>query len=332
MTEKQAVALDRGWGIVLRDLGIDSENVLRRAELPIDLFAREQAQVGVEEYFRMLYALEAEAQDPELPIRLGMASSPETFHPVVFAALCSPDLTVAAKRIAQYKRLIAPVTLKIEDGPEGFFVGMQWDDPVVRVPPVLGATELVFLTQIARIGTREHICPVRVESAYRMEPVESYGTFFGVTPEPGANHGVTFSAKDARQPFMTASESMWETFEPELRRRLTKIEASSPLAERVRSILLESLPSGEASIDVTARRLGLSARTLQRRLRPEGVSYKELVQRTRAQLAHHYVTKTDLPYIEIGFLLGYEEPSSFFRAFRAWTGETPAAVRGAVAG
>lgn len=327
MTDKKAVALDRGWSIVLRDLGIQAENVLRRAGLPRDLLARDQSQVTVEEYFRMVYALEAEADDPELPIRLGLASSPESFHPAIFAALCSPDLTVAVKRIAQYKRLIAPVTLMIEDGPGGLFVGMQWDDPIVAVPPLLGATELVFLTQIARIGTREHISPLRVESAYRMEPVEAYEAFFGVTPASGTKHGVTFSSVDARRPFLTASESMWETFEPELRRRLTKVEASSALSERVRSVLLESLPSGEASIEITARRLGLSARTLQRRLRPEGSSYKEIVRRTREQLAHHYLTNTDLPYVEIGFLLGYEELSSFFRAFRAWTGRTPESVR-----
>lgn len=332
MKDGKAVVLDRGWGIVLRDLDIQPENVLRRAQLPRDLLTREQTQVSVEEYFRLWTALEDEADDPELPIRLGLASTPEAFHPSIFAALCSPDLTVAVKRIAQYKRLIAPVTLTIEDGPGGLFVGKQWDDPVVEVPAVLGATELVFLTQIARIGTREAICPLKVESPYRMEPVAAFEAFFGVMPEPGEKHGVTFSAADARRPFLTASETVWETFEPELRRRLTELEASASLSERVRSVLLESLPSGEASINVTARRLGLSARTLQRRLRPEGTTYKEIVRRTREQLARHYVTKTDLAYVEIGFLLGYEEPSSFFRAFREWTGTTPEQTRSAAAG
>ena len=86
------------------------------------------------------------------------------------------------------------------------------------------------------------------------------------------NHGVTFSMADARRPFMTASETVWQAFEPELQRRLTKVDAAAPLSDRVRSVLLESLPSGDASIDVTARRLGLSSRTLQRRLKGEGTS------------------------------------------------------------
>ena len=120
---------------------------------------------------------------------------------------------------------------------------------------------------------------------------------------------------------------MWDTFEPELRRRLTRLDASAPLDERIRSVLLEGLPSGEASVDVTARRLGLSSRTLQRRLKQEGTSYKEVVRQTREKLARHYVTNTKLAYAEISFLIGFEEPGSFFRTIREWTGQTPESLR-----
>ena len=71
MIDRKAVWLDRGWGIILRDLGIQPENVLRRAQLPRDLLTQEQARVSVEEYVRLWNALEAEADDPALPIRLG---------------------------------------------------------------------------------------------------------------------------------------------------------------------------------------------------------------------------------------------------------------------
>ena len=129
MTERKAVTLDRGWGIVLRDLGIQSENVLRRAGLARDLLVQDQARVTVEEYFRLWNALEIEADDPELPIRLGLASTPESFHPPIFAALCSPDLETAVRRIAQYKRLVAPVTLTVERRADGLFVGKQCRGP-----------------------------------------------------------------------------------------------------------------------------------------------------------------------------------------------------------
>jgi AraC-like DNA-binding protein len=327
MTDRRAVAVDRGWLLIIKDLGVRPDDVLRRAQLPGDLFSRENVRLTTDEYFRLWAALETEAGDPALPLRIGQLISPEAFHPPIFAALCSPDLSVAVRRLARYKRLIAPMSLILEDRADSLFVGMRWDEPDFRLPASLAATELVFLTQIARIATRELIRPVRVESPHPLEPADAYETFFGVAPVRGDEHGVTFSGADARRPFLTANESMWETFEPELRRRLAELDASASLAEKVRAVLLESLPAGEASIDVTARRLGLSSRSLQRNLKEEGTSYKAVVRKTREQLARHYVTNTTLAYAEIGFLIGFDEPSSFFRAFRGWTGETPESVR-----
>jgi AraC-like DNA-binding protein len=319
-------------GVLFRDLGIAPENVLRRAKMPLDTLAQEQAWVTPAELLRFWDALEQEADDPTLPIRLGKAASPEIFQPPMFAALCSPDLSVAAERLSRYKRLVAPVTMTVDEGPAGLTISKQWNDPTFEVPPGVAAVELVFLTQIARIGTRERVRPLKVESRTLLEPAAAYHEFFGVAPKQGKRNAVTFSLEDAHRPFLTASESLWQTFEPELRRRMTKLDATAPLSERVRSVLLESLPSGEASVGVIAKRLGLSGRTLQRKLKPEGTSFKQIVSSTREQLARHYVSNTSLAYAEISFLIGFEEPSSFFRAFREWTGETPETVRTTVAG
>lgn len=325
--EKKEIPLEPGWRLVLNDMGLSSENVLRRAELPGDLLARENTRLSISEYFRFWNALDAEAADPHLPIRLVEAISTEAFHPPVFAALCSPNLSIALKRLAEYKRLVAPMHLIIEENESALYVGMEWDDPSIVLPVSLAAAELAFMTRLARIGTREHIEPLKVECLHPMEPQEAYTEFFGVAPSQAARQGVTFRAADAQRPFLTASETLWATFQPELRRRLVELTASATPAERVRSALLEGLPSGQTSIQATARRLGVSARTLQRSLKQEGTSYKSLVKETRERLARHYVTNTKLAYAEISFLIGFEEPSSFFRAFREWTGKTPESVR-----
>ena len=329
MTDSKAVAVQPGWVVLFRDLGIEPSDVLRRAQLAEDLFVQEGARLTVAEYFRLWSAAEADVGDqPVLPIRVVEAITAESFNPMVFAALCSPDLTVAMQRIAQYKRLMVPMTVTVEMRDGGLFMSKRWDgDGESEVPESLAAVELVILVEIARMGLRERIVPARVVSPLPMEPTEAYTEYFGVTPVKGTERSVTFRAEDARKPFMTANDAVWQTFEPALQRRLTTLEAAAPLSERVRSVLLESLPSGEASIEATARRLGLSARTLQRRLKPEGTSFKEIVQTTREKLACHYLTNTQLGYAEISFLIGFDEPSSFFRAFRVWTGETPETMR-----
>ena len=76
-----------------------------------------------------------------------------------------------------------------------------------------------------------------------------------------------------------------------------------------------------------ASQLGVSTRTLQRRLQDEGQSFQGLLNQTREKLASHYLTHSSLSGAEISFLLGFEDPNSFFRAFHQWTGATPEAAR-----
>lgn len=327
MSEAKTVTLERGWIVVLRDLAIEPLNVLRRARLPLDLLAQDPGRVTVSEYFALFQALYEEAGDPAFAVRLGKAASPETFHPLLFAALCCADLSTATRRIGEYKRLIAPMKLLTERTRAGLAVTWRWDDPTVRPPLLLAGVELVFMVQLARLGTREPIKPVEVTFTSPLGPPQPFEEFFGVRPKVSDGQRLVFRAEDADRPFLTASDSMWATFEPELRRRLTKLDALAPLPERVRSVLLECLPSGEAGIDDVARRLGMSPRTLQRQLGDHDVSYRDLVKATRLALARHYLGNTMISYAEIAFLVGFDEPSSFFRAFREWTGTTPEAAR-----
>ncbi|MFT5686118.1 MAG: AraC-like DNA-binding protein [Myxococcota bacterium] len=327
MTESRDITLDRGWVIMLRDVGIDPQDVVRRAGLSLDLLTRESSRLSVSEYFGMLDAVEHLAQDPMLPLRLGQSASPEAFSPPIFAALCSSTLAVAVQRIATHKRLIAPMHVIHSETDQGLVVSWEWDDPTIQSPRLLMAMELVFMTQLARIATREPIKPLKVTCPIPLEPTEAFLDFFGVAPVVAPEVSLTFQLADAQRPFLTASEVLWRSFEPELQRRVSKLDAQAPMSVRTRSMLLECLPSGEATLHGTARRLGVSSRTLQRRLADEGVTFREVVRGTRERLARHYLVNTPLAYGEVAFLIGFDEPSSFFRAFREWTGKTPESVR-----
>lgn len=322
------ITLDRGWLMVVRDLGINPEDVLRHARLPMHMLHQETTCLTSDDYFRMLGALENLAHDPLLAIRMGKMASPEMFSAPVFAALCSSSLAFAVRRIATHKRLMAPMHLTIRESAHDLVVEWAWNDPTVVSPRLLMAMDLVFLTQLARIATRERIEPVCVTCPEPLEPAQAYLEFFGVEPVVGPKLSLTFRSEDARRPFLTASETLWKSFEPELQRRMTQLDTRAPMRARVRSQLLECLPSGEATLHGVASRLGVSTRTLQRRLADEdGNTFRDVVQATREPLARHYLVNTSLPFREIAFLLGFDEPTSFFRAFRDWFGETPESVR-----
>ena len=84
-------------------------------------------------------------------------------------------------------------------------------------------------------------------------------------------------------------------------------------------------------MDAVASRLAMSNRTLHRRLQGEDTTFQRVLNSTREALARHYLSDPRLTAGEISFLLGYEEPSSFYRAFHSWTGDTPERVRAGVA-
>ena len=249
------------------------------------------------------------------------------FDPPVFAAMCSDDFDAAAARLARYKRLCAPVALHVDVGPASTTIGIEWTAAPVVPPPMLYAFELACCLQLARLGTRRAVVPLAVTSPHRFEPAAEVARAFGVAVTPAPVVSMTLAAADARAPFLTARAGMWSFFEPELRRRLAELDAGASAGERVRAALLELLPGGRGAVADVAQRLGVSARTLQRRLQDEGTSFQQVLDATREGLARYYLGATGMAGAEISFLLGFEDPNSFIRAFHDWTGTTPERLR-----
>jgi AraC-like DNA-binding protein len=110
----------------------------------------------------------------------------------------------------------------------------------------------------------------------------------------------------------------------ELQRR---VQSAATVSARVRELVAAHVREGEPAQASVARRLGMSERTLQRRLNDEGVAFATLVEEVRAELARLYLGDPKLAVFEVAFLLGYSEPSAFNRAFRRWTGMSPSQFR-----
>jgi AraC-like DNA-binding protein len=98
-------------------------------------------------------------------------------------------------------------------------------------------------------------------------------------------------------------------------------------AGSVRRIVFETLESGEPAIESVARRLGTTPRTLQRRLHDEGTSFHQVLDEVRREVAVSHMRGRRATIDEVAFLLGFEKPSSFHRAFKRWTGVTPGEFR-----
>ncbi|MGZ2748619.1 AraC family transcriptional regulator ligand-binding domain-containing protein [Burkholderia stagnalis] len=316
-----------GWQVLMANLGVSGDALLRRAQLPADLLARPEGGLSTREYFRLWQACGETAGGPAVALRVLDLVSVETFDPPLFAALCSPNLEIAIRRIGQFKPLLGPVRLRVAHDVDGLTIAIDFLERDVTPPATLLVAELGFFVKLARIATRVHLAARAVTLPRELAPHPGYARFFGVTPQYGDAPSVSLSLRDVRRPFVTANDAMWQIFEPDLRRRLDALSADAGFAERVRAALLELIPGGLATAGEVARRLAVSRRTLQRRLGDEGASFKTILAEVRERLAWHYLGRSELPCSQIALLLGYQDPNSFFRAFNAWTGMTPEAAR-----
>lgn len=332
MKQATRFAVQMSWQLLIKDMGFSVADVLSLARLPGDLFARLGASLSPAQYFDLWRGLEQAAGSDDLALKLAQVMSVEAFDPALFACLCSPDLKTALLRLAHYKRLMGPLQMGVDIRSDCMLVSLSCYGHTGPIPRSLGVSELVFFTQLARLATRERIEPLAVSVPDLPINLVAYKTYFGCALKTAENILIAFSVQDARRPFLTHNMAMWKAFEPDLNKRLFDLDATASMSERVRSVLIETLPGGISSIDAVAQRLAMSKRSLQRQLAEEFVGFQEVLSEVRQTLAQHYLSRTDLSAGEISWLLGFQESNSFVRAFRSWTGTTPAAYRKGRAG
>jgi AraC-like DNA-binding protein len=186
----------------------------------------------------------------------------------------------------------------------------------------------MIVERIRQTLGRQRIVFENVSFTHPPPAVESgHDAFFGTKVQFGApDDRLGFAGELLDQPLLTASASLAEVLESRMRAISPSLEDVDPLLVRARRVTVELLDSGETRLPVTAARLGMSTRTLQRELRQRGTSHKEILDDVRREAAQRLLERGGT-IAEVAARLGFSEPSAFFRAFRRWTGTTPRAAR-----
>lgn len=312
--------LDRNYAALLNAHGISTDELLKRAGLPLDTFVKDNPCVTSQEYYRFMEAVEELVDDSTMPIQLATADNIETITPPVFGAYCSANARECIKRIAQYKALVGAVTFDVSESELGITVAIKGEENI-QLPEIIIGVEMVLLTNLIRKATKENVVPVKINVKKSFKNPE-YEKFLGQKAKTGTIDSITFSKTDARIPFITRNESMWNFFEPELKKRLSEMDIDDTFSAKVRSVLVEILPAGKSAIDDVAAVLGMSKRSLQRKLKEEDTTFQKQLNHVRELLAKNYIQNTGISSEDIAYLLGYQDLNSFFRAFSMWTGKS----------
>lgn len=318
--------LDKNYAVLLKSYGISVDELLKKAKLPLDIFVRNNPCVTSKEYYRFMKAIEELVPDKKMPILLATADNIETITPPIFGAYCSSNAKECIKRIAQYKALAGAITFEVYEQNEHEITVEIKGDENIELPEIIVGIEMVLLTNLIRKATKENIIPLRI-SVLKPFINPEYEHFLEQKANKGLVNSITFSSDDAKIPFITRNESMWNFFEPELKKRLSEMDTDDSFSAKVRSVLVEILPAGKTTIEDVAVTLGISKRSLQRKLKEEDTTFQKQLNHVRELLAKNYIQNTQLSSEDIAYLLGYQDLNSFFRAFSIWTGKSVTAYK-----
>ena len=189
---------------------------------------------------------------------------------------------------------------------------------------------MTAIVRSCREFTGRDLQPASVQIVHqRIAESSELDGFFGRSVEFGASHdAISFLGEAAKLPVVNADRHLNRLLMKHCEQVLGRRRARTGVTQAdVENVLAPLLPHGSAHIETVAQKLGVTPRTLRRKLVAEGVTFAGILEDLRFGLAKHYLAEQDLSISRIAWLLGYTEVSAFSHAFRRWTGRAPRAAR-----
>ena len=309
----------------LEEAGVAVEEVLSRAALDRNFFEQQTILVRTEELFALWRAIGEVSSNPSIGLQLGTEKNMARLHPIGLAALSTASFGEAVTHMAKYKQISAPEDIVQQFDDDEWSIQFRWMLGMNAEPPVLIENCFAWLLTIARFGTGSPISPLRVEFVQQRKHLRALEKYFGCPVVCGmAQNAVVFRASDSRLPFQTRNADLLKMLAPQFDVELKRNQNDDErFVEQVRRTIQQRLTGYRPGIDVIARELHMSSRTLQRRLQDAGSSFQKILDEARHQMARYYLSNSVLELTEAAYLLGYEDSNSFTRAFRNWEGIPP---------
>lgn len=283
------------------------------------------------ELIAMLHAARDETGDSAIGVKCGQTLRPKSFQDVGYGVMACANLREGLAFNTRFQTLTQTIGRSWLDV-NAATATLCWTPAMDDCEALAPLTEAVFAAYAA-IG-RWLVWEAKVDILrldFRHEPVGHAGFItdvFGCQPTFGADGDrLVFPAKIADMPLPTANPELVELMTARLEGELARLSQATSLSDEVTATVETLMPGGAPTGAAVARRLGLTERTLRRRLKAEGTSFSDLLRSARMEACRLYIRSGRHSMAEIAQLLGYSEQSAFARAFRGWFGTSVSEFR-----
>ena len=285
-------------------------------------------------FFGLLEHIAREYEDGRsVAIRVGASMRCDDYGAFGLAFKSAIDLWGSFQRVERYGKVVTSIASYIvEPGDGSSFMALRPDEETRLGLKMTNELAVAAATSLSREVSEQDFSPVAVFFSHD-EPrdLSAQEARFKCPVHYGADRdGLEISDELLRAGNRLGDAGLSEFFDAHLEQELAEYSSDVRLDERVRIQIAQALSEGVPKISEISARIGMSSRTLQRRLAAQGHVYQDLVDAARRDLAEKLLRRTEFALAEIAFLTGYAEQSTFSRAFKRWRGQTPASFRRAV--
>jgi AraC-like DNA-binding protein len=270
------------------------------------------------------------ARDEALGIHLAESLPRGALDLIEYALRSSPSLEHGLDRLARYGRLLSDRVAARTHKRESLLF-LVHDTATTPLHPARAEFGLAVALKLVRDSTGADITPVRVCFAHPApDNTAEHRRFFHAPVWFGAgSSSMSLSASDACRPMREADAALAGIIRRRLENALGDRDRSSAggMSTRIRRMFVEHLGQTALTLDAVATVLGVSRRTLTRRLAEESATFRQILDEVRSDFARVLLQDRSLSIPDIAFFLQYSEPAAFHRSFRRWTGLTPQAFR-----
>jgi AraC-like DNA-binding protein len=313
----------------LGELGLARNLLLREAKIDESQLRDPDGRIPLDAVTRLWHAAASHVTDPAFGLRIGADTSVREWGLVGYAVAYSATLGSALHRFAHYSRVMSDaLVVRIDTERDAAWVRLDVQPALRAFRPAVDA-RLGALLSACREMLGAPVTPLLVQLSYRQPAdVKDYERFFGAPLEFGSlSSSFLLRSEDLARRLAVADKTLVGYLDTLADQKLASIGTERSLRERVRRALWSELSERTPTLEAVARSLGVSARTLQRQLRQEGVTFAKLLAELRREMAPSLLRDGQNSVSEVAFLLGYEDPSAFRRAFQRWFGRSPRSFR-----
>lgn len=287
--------------------------------------------ISAEAYYATLERIARTIPDATgFPLRVGASMRCDDYGAFGLAWKTAPTLRGSFQRGERYGRLLTSVALyELRPVTGGALFLLHRDGDRRLGLRLSNEATLASILSIVRQVVTQPVAPraVYLRHTGPQEPV-SHTEYFGVPVTYDAPHdGFLFADDDLDRANRLGDPAISQYLTIQLDAEMSRRAPESGFAEVLMRRISDRLSEGAPRAGDMAREMGMSERTLRRRLADDGTSYQDMLARARQRLAEGLLARSEHGLAEIAFLTGFSEQSAFSRAFKGWTGDTPATYR-----